>query len=297
MPQSTLILYNAGAYGTYLEWVLNTLTTNVNLVSPLTDAGSSHLSGGILLGGVGSPQWNQKLNQHKEIKLARAHPKIHAHESIQSNIDFSLKSFDKIIFCYPDQNSVLLNINNAFTKIWDDWIENRLKDSQFAEDLYTNWNIARGTPSKHIPVWIKREILSYNLMPSWQSEVEWFFPDRQKQTNCYFVFINELLYNFKHVIINIQQFCNLDFKKDINQLVLHHDKMLSLQKYLNQDTLCDNIVNSVINSQKFNWDFLPLASQSWIQWQLRNLGYEIRCDGLDIFPTNSVKLQELIYKV
>lgn len=298
MSNSTLILYNAGSYGTYLEWVLNTLMSNGDIVSPLTNTGSSHLSSGILLGGVNSPQWVQILNQNKEIKLARAHPKIHAHESIQSNIDFSLKSFDKIIFCYPDQNSILLNINNTFTKIkiWGDWMENRLKDAQFAKDLYNNWNIPLGTPSKQIPVWIKREILSFNLMPSWQSEVEWFFPNDSKQTKCHFVFINELLYNFETVITNIQKFCNFNFKKDISQLILHHNKMLSLQKYLNQDTLCANIVNSIIESRSFTWDNLPLASQSWVQWQLRNLGYEIKCNGLDIFPADSVQLQELIYK-
>lgn len=38
------------------------------------------------------------------------------------------------------------------------------------------------------------------------------------------------------------------------------------------------------------------GSEAWIQWQLRNLGYEIQCHGLDKFPTNSVHLHELLYQ-
>jgi hypothetical protein len=40
-----------------------------------------------------------------------------------------------------------------------------------------------------------------------------------------------------------------------------------------------------------------LASESYVQWQLRNLGYEIQCHELDKFPTNSVHLKELLYTI
>jgi len=43
------------------------------------------------------------------------------------------------------------------------------------------------------------------------------------------------------------------------------------------------------------WDPLPLPSEVWIQYRLRELGYEIRCHGLDIFPTTSVQLKKLLY--
>jgi hypothetical protein len=46
-----------------------------------------------------------------------------------------------------------------------------------------------------------------------------------------------------------------------------------------------------------HWNPLPLASEAWIQWQLRNLGWEIKCHELDIFPTNSVYLKELLYHI
>lgn len=296
MKHSTLILYNAGAYGTYLEWVLTTLMSTDVIRPPLTNSGSSHFFHGNKVGNPGSPVWNQCVNQSTFLQFARGHPKIHQDHSIKEKISISLQSFNQIIFCYPDQKSVLLNINNAFTKIWKDWITQRLKDPVFAENLYTNWNISPTTLPKDIPSWIIREILSYNLMPSWYSEVEWFFPDTWNHPNCKFVFINDLLYNFKKVILEIQDFSQLDFKTDLNQLLPYHNQMLSVQQHRTQDELCNDIIDSVLTSRSKHWNSLPMPSQSWIQWRLRDLGYEIKCDGLDTFPTNSVQLQELIYK-
>lgn len=297
MKHSTLILYNGGAYGTYLEWVLTTLTTeSTEIVSPLTETGSSHLFEGNHIGSPNSPKWIRSVNQTNFFQFARAHPKVEQDDSIRDKINTALESFDQVIFCYPDQKSILLNINNAFSKIWTDWLEHRLTDPVFAENLYTNWNISPDTLSKDIPVWIKREILSYNLIPSWKSEVEWFFPDTWNHPKCKVVFINDLLYNFKQVIAEIQEFCQLTFKTDIGKLLPYHSQMLNSQQYLNQDRLCSDIIESVTNAQMMHWDNLPIPSQSWIQWRLRELGYEIRCDGLDIFPTTSVHLQELLYK-
>ena len=79
-------------------------------------------------------------------------------------------------------------------------------------------------------------------------------------------------------------------------MIPYHIKMLSLQKWTTQDQLCKKIIDSITSNQLFNWSDqqLPLPSQSWIQWQLRNLGYEIKCHGLDIFPTNTTQLVDLL---
>ena len=72
------------------------------------------------------------------------------------------------------------------------------------------------------------------------------------------------------------------------------------EKLLKQvDSLCNQIVDSTIQGVDFSWAdrYLPLPSESWVHWQLRNLGFEIQCHELDIFPTNSKKLKELLYKI
>ena len=39
-----------------------------------------------------------------------------------------------------------------------------------------------------------------------------------------------------------------------------------------------------------------LIDEAYVQHSLREQGYEIQCDGLDTFPTNSRDLREIIYE-
>jgi len=229
--------------------------------------------------------------------FVRLHPKNHQHEVLDNNLNQILDVAEKIIYLYPGHDSVLLNVNNFYSKIWLDWWSARLLDPVFADNLYSNWPVERDTPVDQIPVWIKREILSFNLMPAWEDQVEWYHPDRWNHPRCQLVLINQLLYDFELTLLKLQEFCNLEFKKDIGDLVPFHHTMLSLQQHLSQDQLCHRIVDCTLNNQMFEWTDIPLPSQSWIQWQLRNLGYEIRCYELDMFPTNSVQLKKLLYTV
>ena len=82
-------------------------------------------------------------------------------------------------------------------------------------------------------------------------------------------------------------------------MVPYHNQMLNLQPYLNCDALCNQIVDATLSGAVFDWqhESLTIISESWIQWKLRTQGFEIKCHGLDIFPTNSVNLQKLIYKI
>lgn len=290
------IVYNGGSYGTYLEWVLTTLTTDIPIVAPFNSNGNSHQFGSGV-GNIHSSKWKAVANKEKSCLFVRLHPKTQQHEVLDDNLNHILSVAEKIIYLYPDSNSVLLNVNNFYSKIWAKWWNTRLLDPVFSDNLYNNWPVERDIPIDQIPTWIKREILSFNLMPSWYDQVEWYHPDRWNHPRCQLVLTNELLYNFELTLQRLQEFCNLEFKKPIGDLVPFHHTMLSLQQYLSQDQLCHHIVNCTLNNQLFEWADIPLPSQSWVQWQLRKLGYEIRCGGLDMFPTNSVQLRELLYPV
>ena len=302
------IIYNAGAYGTYLNWCLSTLTTDIDIVSPLTEEGSSHNYKGTSV--TGMEGWSKYIDTNNPAKFVRLHPKNKKEENISNNLEIILSTVDRMIYLYPDQNSVLLNINNAFDKAFKEWYpcpgpgitESAPKKDilKFFEDtVYQNWPVSRDILFNDIPYWIKREFLSLNLMPSWHDQVEWFHPAQWQHPDCLIVFIEELLYNFKPTMQYLQKFLNLDFKKDIDQLIPSHQEMLKKQINCGQDSLCNQIVNSTIQDVEFSWAdrYLPLPSESWIQWQLRNLGFEMQCHGLDVFPTNSKKLKELLYKI
>jgi hypothetical protein len=165
-----------------------------------------------------------------------------------------------------------------------------------ADYIYDHWPVSRNTPLHEVPVWVRREFLSFYLMPAWQDQVEWYLPDHWQNSQCYTVLIGDLFHNFENTLHRLQQHCNLKFQRPVDELLPYHAQMLSLQRFANQDQLCTKIIQAIETNTELTWDPLPMASQAWLQWQLRNLGYEIKCHGLDIFPINSVQLQELLYQ-
>jgi hypothetical protein len=292
------IVYPGGCYGTYLDWALTTLTTDIPVAAPFMTNGSSHLFRGTHAGNLRSDIWKKVANKELSCLFVRLHPKVRNSDILDNNLNQVLTVAEKVIYLYPDRGSVLLTVNNQYTKIWKDWWQEHLRaDPIFANHLYSNWPVERDTPPDQIPVWIKRELLSINLIRSWHDQVEWYHPDRWSHPRCQLVLTNELLYDFESTLQQLQKFCNLEFKKNIADLVPVHDTMLSMQQYRGQDQLCHRIVNHTLANEPFEWEDIPLPSQGWVQWQLRNLGYEIRCHGLDMFPTTSVQLQELLYPI
>lgn len=300
MSKNTVaIVYNGGAYGTYLEWVLTTLTTDVGIVPPFNNNGNSHKFHGNHLVSINGYQWENFKNSKESVDFIRIHPKTPHNGHLDQTLAEILDHTGKVIYLYPDRQSVLLTINNFYKKIWKDWWKNRLlTDPTFVKNLKKNWKFNNLDQVYNAPDWVKREFLSFNLMPSWFSEVEWYYPDRQfSHPNYKLVLIKDLLYDFKEAILDIQKFCNLMFSKPVDEILPYHKTMLSLQQYATQDQLCLDIVSKTINNEIYNWEELPLPSEAWVQWELRNHGFEIRCNELDMFPTNSVHLKELLYPI
>jgi hypothetical protein len=129
--------------------------------------------------------------------------------------------------------------------------------------------------------------------------VEWFHPDTWQHNRCTTIFINELLDDIEGMLARIQRDTGLVWTKPVGDILPMHQKMLSLQQHRDQDQLCRDIIKSVVidTAPVMDWAGidLPLVSQSYIQYELRNLSFEIECHSLDNFPTNSVHLKSIIY--
>ena len=292
------ILFHGGSYGTYLEWCLTALTTDLLLASPFNHNGNSHkFKGNHLLNVDGWRRYVSSIEQHNFVRL---HPKTKQAHCLQEHLDEISKQVDFFIYVYPTRNTFLLCLNNQISKVWKDWWEYSFQLGGIdPEKIYKNWPIDKTTTIDQIPDWIKREFLSYYLIPSWADQIEWTFSDHCNQSNCVFVSVEDLLYDFKNSVSIIIDRLNLSTTKSISEFLPYHDIMIGLQKNINQDTLSKKIIDSVVNQELLDWSnqYLTLTSESYIQWQLRNLGYELRCHGLDTFPTNSVQLKELLYIV
>jgi hypothetical protein len=289
------IVYNAGSYGTYLEWCLTSLITSGELISPFTSLGNSHQFNGHQLHGFHG--WQQYQADPQKYPFVRLHPKTAQDEQLSNNLDYICNSAQSVIYIYPDPDSVLLCINNYLTKIWSNWWERQFSSSINKDLIYQNWPIAADTELDQIPRWVQREFLSFYLMPAWFDQVEWNHLDCWSHPNACVVTVKDLLFDFEKTLERIQKHCGTKFVRPILDLVPYHDLNLKLQTNLCQDRLCQDIVSHTLSDQDLSWNTLPIGSEAWVQWRFRELGFEIECDKLDTFPTNSVQLKKLLYPV
>ena len=58
----------------------------------------------------------------------------------------------------------------------------------------------------------------------------------------------------------------------------------------------EKVVESITNQTNYKWNTISLFAEAIIQKKLRDNGWEIKCYGLNNFPTNSIKLKQLLEK-
>jgi len=300
--QNTLaIVFNGGTYGTYLEWLLLTLSTDVAVVEPFTSQGNtqgnSHNS---LLGThlTNMAGFKDYLTSDLTLPTVRFHPKTLQHESLVDNLEFVVSNCNHTILLYPSHSTQLLCYNNYYQKVWTNWWEQQFNNDIDVDKIYLNWPVSTDVPITEVPIWVQREFLSYYLMPAWHDQIDWFFPTKWQHDKCLILYVDELLFDLQGSVQRIQDFWGQPLVKDFTAIQHVHDNMLKLQLNIDQDYVCNAIVDSVSNcGPAWDWSdrYLPLASQSWVQWKLREQGLEMQCHGLDQFPNNTQSLLELLY--
>jgi hypothetical protein len=300
MKDTLVIAFAGGTYGSYLEWVLTTLATDVEIIPPFEVTGpmqgNSHNTE-LTWHLVNMDGFVQYMSAPDTRLTARIHPKTKSTESLIGNIEHMLDHCTRAILLYPSKSTELLCINNYFQKIDKDWWAAQFLEGHIdPAKVYNNWPTMAGIPIEQTPVWIRREFLSHYLLPAWHDQIEWGLDNTWHHDQCLIVYVDELLFDFSNTIDRIQKFWGKPWLKSIDQLVPYHEQMIGLQLNIGQDQLCKAIVASVCNtSTDITWEPLPLASQVWIQATLRELGFDIHCDGLDEFPSSSDQLRGLLY--
>jgi hypothetical protein len=298
MKNTLIIAFNGGSYGTYLEWAINTLLSDQPLQLPFTAAGNSHASelGYHLLNITG---FRQYLESESNFVTARLHPKTEKNHSLKKNLEYILDHVPCLILLYPDKSHEFMCVCNYMTKIWAGHFYQGGMSYINPNDIYQNYNIDPGTDLQTIPTWIQREHMSFNLFNSWRDQVEWYFPDQWQHDRAMIISTKELFDNFENTLLRIRDFWGQSYKKDVSEIISAHREMIKLQSHLGKDQLCAEIIDSAINTYRPTVDFgiIDIISQAWIQHQLRNQGYELTCQDLNDFPTNTAQLRSLIYKV
>ena len=296
------IVYGGGCYGTFINWCLqyfSDLNFDINL--PITNTGSAHnLPDNMIC--VESqfpfsslPEYLSKPNDH--LNIVRMHWsgllgwKDRYTESVTDRINLLEKSFDKIIFLVPTEKTLLWIADNKFSKITHrkNLTEHFILDPEVRQNL-KNWPVE---DLDNIEPWILREWLSFYYYNSFKSEcginAVTEFERSGKVITC-----EDLRDHFKETIKQCINYIGKELVRE-EELDSVYDSWIKKQYFINSIDLVENIVDSVIKDKDLNWNDLTFTQEVWIQMMLREQGYEIKCHGLNDFPTNSKQLRELIY--
>lgn len=154
-----------------------------------------------------------------------------------------------------------------------------------------NWNPSYTHWSEMKP-WELREWFSL-FYAQWVQE--WIVSQQQVDSTFLKVDHIDVLDNFVPTISKIIKYCGLTETDGVEEFSkLWRGKQ---QYIVDEFELLDAIVTHSINNHQFSWSPINVIAEAIVQQRLRALGYEIRCDGLNTFPTDSETLYNLLEKV
>jgi hypothetical protein len=286
---TVLIVYPCGGYGSFLHWCLSYFSGEIDInTTPFTPNGSAHRFDGIMLRNVQST--TNFLNSDIATNFVRSHAMFDKEKNNNQFFDYISyyqNYFEKLVLITQDSQSHLMILHNSHTKTIE------LTYDRLLKEIINNYKNRFGATDP-VPRWQLREMISY-FHESYHCYINDIYqPVYNKQVVN--VPVRELVDNFESTLTGL--FDQLDIPMVRTDLVpdIKH-KWLSLQRFVNIDHVCQQILTATVNGNNLEWQTLSIFDEAWIQWQLRNNKLEIRCDGLDKFPTNSLQLRELLYPV
>lgn len=290
MIETVPIIYNGGAYGTFVEWCLYYFSGNIEHDLPFNNNGNSHKFNKPTLEGIDA--WRNFVRSGNNVRTVRVHPKLYQHENAVSNIIEIISSAKKSVLLYPDQHSIIWNINNKFTKMFNKpWIEH---NSDFFFENLKRWNPTIKSVDE-MATWQLREFLSHYLLPQHLSELDFTELDLFVHPNVLKISISKLVFDFEKTIKDILVFCNFSIARNNFQEIYNHWVMLQVHK--DKDQIVKKIVESVVNNTYYDWimENLTIVDESFIQMILRDhYNLDLKCYNLDVFPTNTKDLKNLL---
>jgi len=285
------ILFGAGAYGTFVEWCLNYFSGEDVVVDPFKLNGNSHrFVGNHFLNLKG---WRDYVNSDYNWKFVRFHPKTEQNDSVIETAEEVLLSVEKAVILYHDDSLTLLAINNKFDKIWEEgWL---VKTSENFDYHFKNWN---KTSLNDMSIWELREFLSLFIFKQHKDEFQNDQVSEYQNEKIKKVNLKSLFNDFENTIKDLLLWCKLDLVKDnFNEI---YETWISKQQHRHKDEVVLKIINSVLGEQYYDWSNqkLSIVDEAFIQMSLRDLhNLDLRCYNLNVFPTNTKDLKELLFDV
>jgi len=271
------ILFPPGCYGTYFtKCIYNYTNLRCGPFEPFTfdQHGSSH--------------------QHRQDSIA--HTKI---KCGHLNFNIKINPNDTIVALLPDFKHRLDYYNNQFFKQQQaeliSYILSQFSTEDINNKLSKHWNYI-GPLDNTVPNWILREWCSFWITNGWNNGYS--RENYLAVANSIQIEVTDLLDQFDQTLIDVVNKLGLTINVDPNIIHNTHNTFLTLQRFRNSQINCNLWVEAIVNT---NID-LPINAQTifdeaYIQCLLRQYSYEIKCDGLNKFPTTTASLRKIIYKI
>jgi hypothetical protein len=194
----------------------------------------------------------------------------------------------KIVVYQPNLHAAELNLLFKYYKMW---LPLSL-DAMYGDhiDNWKKWN----SHCKHwsdLEPWQAREWFSL----FYPGSVQEFIDCPKHVDDSWLIMSNtDILYDTVASLERIISFCELELQGDLNSFV---EEWQAAQTYIvNEFELIDTIVDFTVNSKNFTWSSLCFVSEAIVQKRLRDRGYEIQCQDLNRFPTDTMQLATLLEK-
>ena len=100
----------------------------------------------------------------------------------------------------------------------------------------------------------------------------------------------------KNVFPNLINRLGLTLIADTATMKNNQSNWIVQQRYHNSQYQCNAWLLDILEDRNTESPCQTILDEAYVQHCLREQGYEIRCNGLDMFPTNSKDLRELIYE-
>jgi hypothetical protein len=331
MKNTNIIMFDAGAYGNFINWLCS---YNINLTNneiPLSLTGNVHFH----FPGQHEIKLRSQVDEYISlgvpVPFAQVHPvpadkidNFNLRQTFLDNLTYLEGKFDKIIYIHTTQTSCLSIENNKYSKI-DETVLNNIDYKKLLNLNSFQQNIINVINSKGVdkirayldgivpvstlqkwgyssvnefPIWDLRELASKFYYDSCHDNL---IDKTQQQilANIYkkieFIAVDQLRDNFIDTIHLIMDRFKIISKND-KELQQIYNQWITSQKHINKDREITYITHCIINNIDYNWKDkqLTIIDEIFIQRQLFDNGFDIKSYGFNILPTNTKDFRKIL---
>ena len=207
-------------------------------------------------------------------------------------------SHTDVVIILPCSKHHLDYFNNQFAKQSKYHILHYLSvtigEAELKSKLHQGWSYHRKIDGQ-IPNWILREFISNWIIECFNHG---YSIDRyQSIPHKISITTQDIVLNILNTVLGICKVLGLTVNIDHSIILDNHFKFVGLQKHHQSQLRCEQWCNDIIEEKDSLSPCITILDEAYVQYYLRTQGFEIQCFELNAFPTTSMELKKIMYKL